>query len=38
MLFNTLDYCRRTKTPIIFGSSREVYGDIHRWMAELAEA
>ncbi|MCH8054185.1 MAG: NAD-dependent epimerase/dehydratase family protein [Planctomycetes bacterium] len=38
MLFNTLDYCRRTKTPIIFGSSREVYGDIHRWITVEQEA
>ncbi len=38
MLFNTLDYCRRTKTPIIFGSSREVYGDIHRWITDEKQA
>ncbi len=25
--FNTLEYCRRTGTPIIFGSSREAYGE-----------
>jgi len=25
-----LEYCRETATPIAFGSSREVYGDIHR--------
>lgn len=29
MLFNTLEYCRRRSRPIIFASSREVYGDIH---------
>lgn len=29
MLFNTLEYCRRRSLPIIFASSREVYGDIH---------
>lgn len=29
MLFRVLDYCRKTQTPIVFGSSREVYGDIH---------
>ncbi len=28
-LFNVLEFCRRNKTPIIFASSREVYGDIH---------
>ena len=26
--FTVLDYCRRARTPIIFASSREVYGDI----------
>jgi nucleoside-diphosphate-sugar epimerase len=38
MCFNTLEYCRRTNTPIIFGSSREVYGDIHRHVTEEEEA
>lgn len=38
MGFNTLEYCRRTATPIVFGSSREVYGDIHRHITEEAEA
>lgn len=28
MCFSVLEYCRRTATPIVFGSSREVYGDI----------
>lgn len=31
MTFNVLEYCRQTRTPIIFSSSREVYGDIHRF-------
>ncbi len=34
MLFNVLDYCRRERCPIIFGSSREVYGDIHQHVTE----
>lgn len=38
MCFTVLDYCRRQRTPIIFGSSREVYGDIHRHVTEEAEA
>lgn len=38
MLFNVLEFCRRTKTPIIFGSSREVYGDIHRWITDERQA
>jgi len=36
--FNVLEYCRQTATPIIFGSSREVYGDIHRHITEESEA
>ncbi|MFQ5806103.1 MAG: NAD-dependent epimerase/dehydratase family protein [Phycisphaerae bacterium] len=38
MAFNTLEYCRQTATPIVFGSSREVYGDIHRHITEESEA
>jgi UDP-glucose 4-epimerase len=38
MAFNALEYCRRTRTPIIFGSSREVYGDIHRHVTDEAKA
>lgn len=38
MTFNVLEYCRRTETPIVFGSSREVYGDITRHVTEEAEA
>ncbi len=38
MTFNVLEYCRQTKTPILFGSSREVYGDITRHVTEEAEA
>jgi len=30
ILFNVLEYCRRCRVPIVFASSREVYGDIHR--------
>jgi nucleoside-diphosphate-sugar epimerase len=36
--FNVLEYCRRTQTPIVFGSSREVYGDIHRHVTEESQA
>ena len=36
--FGVLEYCRRTQTPIIFGSSREVYGDIHRHITDESEA
>jgi UDP-glucuronate 4-epimerase len=38
MTFNVLEYCRQTKTPIIFSSSREVYGDIHRFDTEETTA
>ena len=29
--FNVLEYCRQNTVPIIFASSREVYGDIRRF-------
>jgi len=38
MGFAVLEYCRRTRTPIVFGSSREVYGDIHRHMTDETQA
>jgi UDP-glucose 4-epimerase len=36
--FAVLDYCRRNKLPIIFASSREVYGDIHQHVTDEASA
>ena len=36
--FSALEYARRHKCPFIFGSSREVYGDIVRHVTEEAEA
>jgi UDP-glucose 4-epimerase len=36
--FNVLEYCRANNVPIIFSSSREVYGDIHRYMTEEEQA
>ncbi|MEO7402303.1 MAG: NAD(P)-dependent oxidoreductase, partial [Burkholderiales bacterium] len=38
MTYNVLEYCRQTNTPIIFSSSREVYGDIHRFDTEETKA
>lgn len=38
MAFTALEYARRNKLPFIFGSSREVYGDIHRHVTEEGEA
>jgi len=30
--FNVVEFCRQNNLPIIFSSSREVYGDIHRYI------
>ncbi len=38
MCFNVLNYCRINSVPIIFSSSREVYGDIHRHVTDEAAA
>lgn len=37
MTFNVLEYCRQARLPIIFSSSREVYGDIHRYIEDESE-
>jgi UDP-glucuronate 4-epimerase len=31
MTFNVLEYVRQQQIPIVFSSSREVYGDVHRF-------
>lgn len=31
MTFNVLEYARTRRIPIVFSSSREVYGDVHRF-------
>ncbi len=31
MTFNVIEYCRQNKVPLIFSSTREVYGDIKRY-------
>jgi nucleoside-diphosphate-sugar epimerase len=31
MTFNVLEYCRQAKLPLVFSSTREVYGDVHRF-------
>jgi len=36
MTFNVLEFCRQKKIPIVFSSSREVYGDVHRFAEEEA--
>lgn len=38
LTYNVLEYCRANQVPIIFSSSREVYGDIHRYLTEEAQA
>jgi UDP-glucose 4-epimerase len=38
LTFNVLEYCRHNDVPLIFASSREVYGDIHRYMTEEQQA
>ena len=36
MTFNVLEYCRALELPLVFSSTREVYGDVHRF-EEYAE-
>lgn len=38
MTFNVLEFCRHNNLPIVFSSSREVYGDIHRYITEESYA
>jgi nucleoside-diphosphate-sugar epimerase len=38
MCFNVLEYCRKSQTPLIFASSREVYGDIQRLITDETHA
>jgi UDP-glucose 4-epimerase len=37
MTFNILEYCRALELPLVFSSTREVYGDVHRF-EEYGEA
>jgi UDP-glucuronate 4-epimerase len=38
MTFNVLEFCRQQKLPIVFSSSREVYGDVHRFSTQEGQA
>lgn len=38
MCFNVLEFCRKNQTPLIFASSREVYGDIQRLITDESDA
>ena len=38
MTFNVLEFCRQQQVPIVFSSSREVYGDVHRFSTQEGQA
>ena len=38
MTFNVLEFCRANRLPVIFSSSREVYGDIRRYLTDESHA
>ncbi len=38
LTFNVLEFCRQNQLPLVFSSSREVYGDIHRYITEEGQA
>jgi len=38
MTFNVLEFCRQQKIPIVFSSSREVYGDVRRFSTQEGQA
>jgi UDP-glucose 4-epimerase len=38
MTFNVLEFCRQSGLPIVFSSSREVYGDVHRFSTQETQA
>jgi len=38
MTFNVLEFCRQNQIPIIFSSSREVYGDIYCYITDETNA
>jgi len=38
MTFNVLEFCRHNGLPLIFSSTREVYGDIHHYLTEESHA
>lgn len=38
MTFNVLELCRQERIPVVFSSSREVYGDVHRFTTEETSA
>lgn len=38
MTYNVLEYCRHNNIPMILSSSREVYGDIQRYLTDESQA
>jgi nucleoside-diphosphate-sugar epimerase len=38
MTFNVLEFCRQQGLPVVFSSSREVYGDVHRFSTQESQA
>lgn len=38
MTFNVLEYCRKYDLPLVYASSREVYGDVRRFLTEESYA
>lgn len=38
MTYNVLEFCRHNNLPLVFSSSREVYGDIRRYITEESYA
>ena len=38
MTFNMIEYCRQNNVPIIYSSTREVYGDIQRYITTEEDA
>ena len=38
MTFNVLEFCRHNELPVIFSSSREVYGEIDRYVTDESHA
>jgi UDP-glucose 4-epimerase len=38
MAFNVLEYCRQNGVPLVFSSTREVYGDITRYTTSESDA
>lgn len=37
MTFNVLEYCRKHNLPLVYASSREVYGDVRRFLTEESQ-